>query len=48
MSIDKGIALRRQNCRLINEEQKDSEELDPIVGYAEEPLLSLHDACIPL
>jgi hypothetical protein len=39
---------RRRNHRLINEEPKDSEELGPIVGYAQESPLSLFDACIPL
>ncbi|CAF3744760.1 unnamed protein product [Rotaria sordida] len=39
---------RRRNCRLITEEPKSFGDHGPIIGYANEPLLSLHDACIPL
>ena len=39
---------RRNNRLLIEEEPKDSVELGPIVGYAQESPLSLFDACIPL
>jgi len=48
MTEDNELALRRKNCRLINEESKDPEELGPIFGYAQELPLSLFDACTPL
>lgn len=42
------IILRRTNYRLLSEHIDESKLLDPIVGYAQEPLVSLADACIPL
>ncbi len=48
MTEDKELVSRRGNHRLINEEPKDSGELNPIVGYAQESSLSLFDACISL
>src|SRR4051794_35215096 len=48
MTEDIELALRRKNRRLNNEESYNPEELSPIVGYAQEPLVSLSDACEPL
>jgi hypothetical protein len=48
MTENHELVSRRRNHRLINEEPKDSEEIGPIVGYAQESLPSLFDACIPL
>jgi NAD:arginine ADP-ribosyltransferase len=48
MTEDIELAPRRKNRRLINEECNNSEELSPIIGYAQQPLVSLADACKPL
>lgn len=48
MSEHEVLALTRRKRRLINEEPNGLEELGPIVGYADEPLVSLLDACQPL
>ena len=42
------MQLMRKSSRLLIEQIDDSETLDPIIGYAQEPLLPLVDACIPL
>ncbi len=42
------LDLRRKNSRLLVSTTVDPTTLGPIVGYAEEPLLPLHDACAPL
>jgi hypothetical protein len=42
------LDVRRPNNRLIIEDSEISKTLGPIIGYAEEPLVSLADACAPL
>ena len=42
------INRMRRNDRLLFEENRHVQMLDPIIGYAQEPLLSLADACSPL
>ncbi|CAF4232275.1 unnamed protein product [Rotaria sp. Silwood2] len=38
----------RRNARLMIEDSEDSKTLAPIIGYAQEPLVSLAEACEPL
>jgi hypothetical protein len=40
--------LRRRSNRLVGEHTDDSQILGSIIGYAQEPLLPLADACAPL
>jgi len=42
------LPVRRQNTRLLIQHFKDEKILGPIIGYAQEPLLPLADACAPL
>ncbi|CAF1494015.1 unnamed protein product, partial [Rotaria sordida] len=42
------LRVRRENARLVIPDSQDSKIADPIVGYAQEPLLPLGDACKPL
>src|SRR5690348_15558139 len=37
-----------RNSRLLLQDEKTSKVLGPIIGYAQEPLLPLRDACEPL
>ena len=40
--------LQRRNNRLLSDDPDDLKTLGPIIGYAQEPLLPLTDACAPL
>ncbi|CAF3826517.1 unnamed protein product [Rotaria sp. Silwood1] len=42
------LRVRRTNDRLLNLDPENSKILGPIIDYAQEPLLSLDDACAPL
>jgi hypothetical protein len=42
------MQLMRKSSRLLSEHIDDSKILGPIIGYAQEPLLPLVDACAPL
>ena len=48
MTEDELVNRRRKNRRLILERTIELEELQPVIGYAQEPLLPLIDACEPL
>ncbi|CAF4099514.1 unnamed protein product, partial [Rotaria sp. Silwood2] len=48
MSKHTELRVRRRNSRLVIPDVQDSKTVGPIIGYAEEPLLPLADACIPL
>ncbi|CAF4773741.1 unnamed protein product [Rotaria sp. Silwood1] len=48
MSKDIELPVRREGSRLVIPDVEDSKKVDPVIGYAEEPLLSLSEACIPL
>ncbi|CAF5079429.1 unnamed protein product, partial [Rotaria sp. Silwood1] len=48
MSKDIELQVRRKNARLVIPDSHDSKTLGPIIGYAQEPLLPLADACTPL
>ena len=48
MAEENGQPLRLRNIRLINQEVKDQPILGPIVGYTQEHLPSLLEACKPL
>ncbi|CAF3320031.1 unnamed protein product [Rotaria sp. Silwood2] len=41
-------AVLEQNKKLTSDTEKHGTDADPIIGYAEEPLLPLTDACAPL
>ncbi|CAF1087232.1 unnamed protein product [Adineta steineri] len=45
---DSEFMIRRRNSRLLIKDTDDLNSLDPIIGYAQEPILPLHDACVPL
>ena len=45
---NENISLRRKGDRRLIENPRTTEHLDPIIEYAQEPLLSLVQACIPL
>ncbi|CAF3915825.1 unnamed protein product, partial [Adineta steineri] len=45
---DNEFMIRRRNSRLLIKDTDDLNSLDPIIGYAQEPILPLHDACVPL
>ncbi|CAF4856741.1 unnamed protein product [Rotaria sp. Silwood1] len=42
------LQARRENARLVIPDSKDPKAVDPITGYAQEPLLPLATACTPL
>ncbi|CAF4291180.1 unnamed protein product [Rotaria sp. Silwood2] len=42
------LQVQRLNLRLLIPDSSDSQQLCPILGYAQEPLLPLVDACTPL
>ncbi|CAF1297499.1 unnamed protein product [Rotaria sp. Silwood1] len=48
MSDDIELPVRRKNPRLIIPDIEESKTIDPIIGYAEEPILPLDGACTPL
>ncbi|CAF3923207.1 unnamed protein product [Rotaria sp. Silwood2] len=48
MSKHTELRVRRRNSRLVIPDVQDSKTVGSIIGYAEEPLLPLADACIPL
>ncbi|CAF2379043.1 unnamed protein product [Rotaria sp. Silwood2] len=48
MDGDYNLQVRRKNCRLLIFDSEDSGTLDPIIGYAQEPLVTLLEACQPL
>lgn len=48
MSGNIELQVRRRNSRLLIQDSGHQNILDPIVGYAQEPLLPLADACAPL
>ncbi|CAF0981790.1 unnamed protein product [Adineta steineri] len=42
------LIVRRKNPRLLIKDTENQKVLDPIIGYSQEPLLPLYDACAPL
>ncbi|CAF2529565.1 unnamed protein product [Rotaria sp. Silwood2] len=48
MSENMEIDVSRRNTRLIIPDSNEPDIFTPIVGYAQEPIVSLIDACIPL
>ncbi|CAF4301307.1 unnamed protein product, partial [Rotaria sordida] len=48
MSQDIELQVRRENARLVIQDSQDPKAVGPIIGYAQEPLLPLADACTPL
>ncbi|CAF3251047.1 unnamed protein product, partial [Rotaria sp. Silwood2] len=48
MNKDIELQVRRKNSRLIIPDSEDSTATGPIMGYAQEPLVPLSEACIPL
>ncbi|CAF1151667.1 unnamed protein product [Rotaria sordida] len=42
------LQVRRENARLVIPDSQDSKTVGPVIGYAQEPLLPLADACRPL
>ncbi|CAF1012496.1 unnamed protein product [Adineta steineri] len=42
------LVVRRKNSRLLIKDTENQKVLDPIIGYSQEPLLPLYDACAPL
>ena len=48
MNKDTELPVRRRNDRLVDEALDAPRPFDPIIGYAQEPLMPLADACAPL
>ncbi|CAF1393061.1 unnamed protein product [Rotaria sordida] len=48
MSENIELQTPRENARLVMPDSQDSKTIRPIIGYAQEPLLPLVDACKPL
>lgn len=48
MAENHEVEVRRRNIRLLIQDSDDPIKLSPIIGYAQEPLLPLADACTPL
>lgn len=48
MSHENEPQVRRTNARVIIPDHQDKTDLGPVIGYAQEPLLPLIQACIPL
>jgi hypothetical protein len=42
------LRVRRRNSRILVEDSSRPNIIGPIIGYAQEPLLPLADACAPL